>query len=607
MAAAGRARYDLVVEDRFAIDDLAGHDLPDGTIVARNRRSGAQMPLPGEVFNAISYCDAFRTMDGHIAHLAGPNARGREEEIRQILQSVIDGGLMLSAAAICSRLEPRAGEPAPRSAVGAVITCERPDALARLLASMQEHCDPERLERIVVIDDSRSETSLSANRDAIETARAGFESRGFSAPEHFSPQDTSALTTALADRLPEHADAVRFLLDRTGREGEVTTGIARNLAQLHAVGRPLVVFDDDVVCTVLEPPERTAGVEFSSTQRGCRFYASDADWPRADDDQRQCPVGRHLQALGLSLAGSLAALGQSRPEPDAFEHAKPGFARRLAPDGEVLISQCGGYGDPGSGGNEWVALLPPGARAELAAIAGDIETTDQLRNCWLGRSRPVFEPHANMSQLTGFDNRSYLPPYFPLFRGQDRAFGAMTEFLHPRGLAVDLPFALPHLPIPPRSWGEFHRGFSLPFTLAHFLTEYVTGQVGSCGARKVVNRNQWLAMLYADLADSPDDRIIELTAAHWTQQRIDWLSKLAEALNAPGAQPPPLNDYLRKLMQKLQASAIRDFNTVEFKGSPDHLRGEDNLAWWRSAWRDFGAGLRAWPEIRTTAREILSG
>lgn len=606
MATTGRARYDLVVEDRFAIDDLAGHDLPDGTIVARNRRSGAHMPLPGEVFNAISYCDAFRTMDDHIAHLAGPDARGREGDIRRILQSVIDGGLMLSAAAICSGLEPRSGESAARSAVGAVITCERPDALARLLVSMLEQCDPERLERIVVIDDSRSEASLSANRDAIETARAGFKSRGFAAPEHFSPKDASALATALTDRLPERADAVRFLLNRTRREDEVTTGIARNLAQLHAVGRPLVVFDDDVLCTVLEPPERTAGVEFSSRQRGCRFFASDADWPRAADTERQCPVGRHLQALGHSLAGSLAALGQSRPEPDALEHATPGFARRLAPDGEVLISQCGSFGDPGSGGNEWIALVPPGARAELADIAADIETADQVRNCWLGRSRPVFEPRANMSQLTGFDNRGYLPPYFPLFRGQDRAFGAMTEFLHPRGLAVDLPFALPHLPIPPRSWGECHRGFSLPFTLMHFLNEFVTGQVGSCGAREVMNRNQWLAMLYADLADSPGERIIELTAAHWTQQRIDWLTRLAEALDASGGQAPPLNDYLQKLMQRLQASEIRDFNAVELKGSPDHLRGGDNLAWWRSAWRDFGAGLRAWPEIRATARDILS-
>lgn len=594
------------MDDRFAIDDLAGHDLPDGTVVARNRRTGAQMPLPGEVFNAISHCDAFRTMDEQIAHLAGPNARGREGEIRKILQSVIDGGLMLSAARIAAQLEPRESKANPESAVGAIITCDRPEALSRLLRSIEENCDPARLDALWVIDDSRNKESRAANRNAIESMDSGIVSGGSGAVRHFAPDDAKSLCDALAKRLPEHADAVRFLLDRQGRKDHVTTGISRNLAQLLAAGRTHVVFDDDVLCQAMAPPESQSGVEFSAVQRPCHFYASRNDWQEYADSEQPCPVTRHLQVLGSDLAGALDTLGQPAPTPNAFEFTTPGFAGRLSADSRILISQSGTYGDPGSGGNEWVALLPAEARAELSAIAGDPRNSKVERHCWLGRTRPAFEPRANMSQLTGIDNREYLPPYFPLFRGQDRAFGAMTEFIHPQSLAADLPFALPHLPVPPRTWAECPHGFSLPFSISQFLNDFVTGEVRHCGATDPLARNAWLAMLYADLAESPRDRIVELTAGHWTQQRIDWLTKLSEALAPSDGQPAALADYLQQLVHELQASGARDFTAVEFRGPPDDLRGDPVLEWWREGWRNFSAGIRAWPQIREAARDIVT-
>jgi len=592
-------------EDRFAVDDLAGHDLPDGTVIARNRRSGAQMPLPGEVFNAISHCEAFRTMEQHIADLAGPGARGREGEIRQILQSVINAGLTLSASEIGARLEPQTGSAPAERPVAAIITRERPDALSRLLASMLEHCQLEAVERLVVVDDTRGEPALSANRAVIRTANGSLESRGLPTIRHFCPSEAESLRESLKGQFPEHAAGVQFLLGREDRGEAVTTGIARNFAQLLGLGRPLLVFDDDVLCSVLEPPEKNGGIEFSSRQRECHFYASDNDWRSHEAEGNQCPIQLHLQALGTELRVCLDRLERARPTPSAFEFATPGFARRLAGNAPVLISQCGSYGDPGSGGNEWIALLPTATRAELARLVGNLETAPEERNCWLGRSRPVFEPRANMSQLTGLDNRGYLPPYFPLFRGQDKAFGAMTEFLHPQSVTIDLPFALPHSPIPRRSWQECQGGFSLPFALTHFLNDFVTAEILNCGARSAVNRNDWLAMMYEDLADSPRSRIVELTAGHWTQQRIDWLTRLTEALETSDGMFPPLGNYLRALVQQLQSSGIRDFRAVEFKGPPEELHGDEVFAFWRDAWRGFADGLRAWPHIRAVAQEQL--
>lgn len=592
--------------ERFAVDDLAAHDLPDGTVLARNRSNGAQMVLPGEVFNAITHCDAFRTMEEQIAHLAGPQARGREGEIRQILQTVINGGLMISASEIASRLVPRQGAVRVESAVATIITCERPEALGRLLESMRTHVDLEKLEKLVVVDDSRKSESLAANREAIEASNAALGDRGVKPGQHFTAAEAAKLVESLVAELPEHERGIRFLLDRGGREAEVTTGITRNLAQLLGIGQPLMVFDDDVLCSVMDPPQHGEGVEFSARQRGCRFYASDEDWMAMRASDRRCPIQAHLDALGSTLAESLARMGMAQPGPSAFEHATPGFARRVEPDSRILVSQCGSYGDPGSAGNEWIALLPAEARAQLASLTGDIESALEHRNCWLGQSRPVFEPSANMSQLTGFDNRDYLPPYFPVFRGQDRTFGAMTEFVRPQALSVDLPFALPHLPIPRRSWREGHRGFILPFSLTHFLNDFFAGELRGCRARDPLNRNQWLAMLYQDLADAPRERIFEMTAAWWTQKRIDWLKRLSTALEETPGESAPLADFLRRALDQLRGQNIPDPNRAELKGPPSELSGDAVLDYWRLAWRDFAAGLRAWPAIREAAPQQLT-
>lgn len=591
-------------DDLFAIDDLAGHDLPDGTVIARNRNTGAQMPLPGPVFNAITHCDQFRTMGGHIANLAGPAAQGREGEIHQILQSVIDGGLMISAATIAARLEPQPPRAVEQLPVVAILTCDRPQALGRLLDSVLENCDLARVARIIVIDDSREQASLGESLRAIDHANEALTSSGQLAIEHFTPADASALVRNLTERLPEHEAAIRFLLDREGRTDQVTTGIARNLAQLHGAGHPLLVFDDDVLCSVMEAPESGAGVEFSGRQRGCRFYASDEEWQDMRADERLCPVTRHMQALGNELGACLALLGKDRPTPSALEFATPSFARRLEPTNRVIISQCGSYGDPGSGSNEWIALTSAQARQQLAHFVGDISTAQEDRNCWLGRNRPTFEPRANMSQLTGFDNREYLPPYFPLFRGQDRVFGAMTEFLRPDSLAVDLPFAVPHLPMPRRSWSDSHKGFSLPFTLTYFLNDFVTAEIQRCGARDTMRRNDWLAALFADLADTPTSRIVEWAAANWTQQRIDWLGHLNKALDESSGNTAVTN-FLEGFLQQIQASGIRDFHSSPFKGPPSRMEGEAVLEYWRTAWAEFSAGLGAWPEIRAAASESL--
>ena len=120
-----------------------------------------------------------------------------------------------------------------------IVETTRPE----LLAACEGLARFKRPRRVVVVDDSRRESSLAANQQAVEKAGEALRSRGLKGIRHFTPEDAAVLADSLTQRLPQHESGIRFLLDRRGREAEVTTGITRSIAQLLSTGHPLLVFD----------------------------------------------------------------------------------------------------------------------------------------------------------------------------------------------------------------------------------------------------------------------------------------------------------------------------------------------------------------------------
>src|SRR5687768_5719305 len=55
-----------------------------------------------------------------------------------------------------------------------------------------------------------------------------------------------------------------------------------------------------------------------------------------------------------------------------------------------------------------------------------------------------------MTTHLSFDNRVILPPFFPLFRGQDLTFGQLLRLAMPSALIAHLPYAVRHIPMEPR-------------------------------------------------------------------------------------------------------------------------------------------------------------
>ena len=591
-------------QELFALDQLSEVEQPDGAILARNPRTGREMVLPLEVLNAMSYCSDFRSMDEHVAMLMEGNEpdAGKADAIRSVVKSVHAGGLTVSAKDICEQLTPdKAASPIEEKPVVVVITWERPQALERLLGSIVANCDLEGVERCFVVDDSRSRENRSRNQQVTQAA-----ARQTSISIHYHGSDESReLMDELIRRLPQYEEEIRFLVDRERWKDQWTAGIARNYSHLLSLGKPVIVIDDDALCEVYEAPFREQGIEFSRRQREATFYANDDEWRAEPAAEKRDPIARHMQCLGLTVPQALRVIGMDKLEQAALRHTQPTFARRLNKHSRVLITECGSMGDPGTGGIQWLATMSADSRDRLMQNEGRLQQAQDQRHCWLGRTHPVFEPNANISQLTGFDNRGFLPPYFPIIRGQDRLFGVTTSFIFPDSVTLDYPWAVPHLPIPARTWSEQQNDFSVSSKFPGWLTSQVVSRKDLCTAEATESRLEFLARSFTELAESPDQVLLGLYVDDWNERRDKLLEDLQQNIRESAAQSKEWQDYLQNAFRQVQSSSLGEPRISELRGQVGELNGSALVNFWREAWLNFGRSLLAWSDIRQAARHIV--
>ena len=153
-------------------DDCLVFQLPDDHVLIRSKQTGIQTLVTNDVLYTLHKCDAFKTLEQHISHLAAtvPELQGQEADIRHILTSVQQAGLMVSARALADKLSrgsPAAQDDLPLSLC--ILSCDRPQALERLLNSMLSHYGINPGYEYHVIDDSRQSDSQIRNRSVVET------------------------------------------------------------------------------------------------------------------------------------------------------------------------------------------------------------------------------------------------------------------------------------------------------------------------------------------------------------------------------------------------------------------------------------------------------
>jgi len=588
----------------FAVAPLTEFALPDQTVLARNPRSGRKMQLPLEVMTAMTHCDSFRTLEEHVQVFMEEDTDqvDRENALTSVIESVHKGGLTISAKEICAGLVPEGdGKSVTEQPVVAIITCDRPQALKRLLESFLRECDLSQVRRFFVLDDSRLTENKASNLEITQhfNGLADIDIRYFGEIEAYN------FMTSLIQRLPDHEEQIRFLIDRERWKDYVTAGIARNYGLLMSVGNPVIIFDDDTICKAYEPPIIGSEIEFSDRNREAYFFKSHDERQGLNSAENPDPVKQHMRCLGLLLSEALNVLGTGTPDQNSLRYARSAFATKLNHHSRILITECGALGDPGTISNNWLATLPIESRERLQESESQFENALNHRNCWLGRSHATFTPAGNFSGVTGVDNRQFLPPYFPIERGEDLIFGKSVNFIFPDSICLNYAWAVPHLPIPERQWSEPGKKASIPTLSSIAFIEKIVDRKDLCQAEDPHLRVEFLAQILKDFAGSPKASVLNQFAEDWLEHKIDHLSVLQTKLEESAGAPPFWIDYLQRSIQQTQASMLDEADLSRMTPSSGTPGGEEVIEFWQSVCGSFGQSLLAWREIRREARSVF--
>lgn len=594
--------------DLIAFDQCNAYPVPGGNLLLRNPRTGKREMITSELFATLVSCEKFATLDEHVARIVklNPGMRGQEADIRQVLKSMVDAGMLVSAKNYCDALKGQAGntpsQPQTDKPVVVIITWERPEALQRLLASIKQNCASEKFHQLYVVDDSRKEENIKRNRELVANAAFGLKTP----VQYMGQPEQQKLLAQLAAKLPEHEESIRFLADQSLWRDQWTSGLARNLALLLSCGRRLVMLDDDTICDVFEPGEPKSDISISGLPREADFFSSAHEWKGQRQALNPDPVNRHMQCLGLPLADALNTFGQHQLKPAGLSSASTEMLNKLKPGSRVLVTECGSLGCPGTASNTWLPDMSSRSIRHMLASPEKVHNALYSRMVWTGRLQPHFGARPNMSQITGFDNRAMLPPYFPIQRGEDRLFGFLLSFIFPNDLSLDYPWAIPHLPIPKREWTDQDRQFKQGPSFPFFFSDKLPGLASDCHAADPLERLKFLASCFADMAATSKRQLFEDdrdSALRSISAQIKHLSKLLEEA---GDAPQEWQDYLQDGIKQLGAS-LGETSSDDYpvKGSPENMEGDELIAYWQQNWAGFGNALQSWPAIRTAAAELL--
>jgi hypothetical protein len=412
-------------------------DLGNGGVLLLNRDNGKQMTISPEVATALTYCNTFKTLQEHAQTLVNtiPQLQGQLTDVTKVLDMVKDAGLMLNAQSICDRLSP---DPIPAAELAptrvCIITCDRPAAVERLLDSMLRAGNLSHHDEVLLVDDSRDPANGEQNRELV----AKFNLRSAKNMCYVGATEQRKLLQQLIAAGPEHEEAIRFLIDRERWAQQKSYGLARNMCLLLSVGYRCIVLDDDVLCSSVLPPSQSESITFgggSSRELAC--YSSEQELLQNAQFSDTDPLTGHARCLGMNLSQAIAQLDAGGINEATLHNANATMLNILQANSPILVTQCGSWGDPGTAGSSWFSHLGTESIERALAAPGGLSGAMENRHYWLGRNRPNISNMAVMSQATGLDNSRLLPPYFPVFRGEDYLFASLLVCLHPNAAVLD--------------------------------------------------------------------------------------------------------------------------------------------------------------------------
>ena len=573
------------------------------TTALHNTRTNQGLLVQAEVAHALSLCKAFQSLDVHLENImaAMPPLREKPEDARNILNYVKNEGFLESNSSAWQRLTNEVAHHHNSPSRLFILTCDRTEALARILENMVHLDLDSSIESIWVIDDSRKQASLDQNAGIISSLSDKFSV----SVHHVEKLLQRELVDHLIETLPKHAPSISFLIDSNEWISAATYGRARNLALLLSVGFRAVILDDDIILQAIAPPSAGRQLKLGSpSDREAQFYKDHDHLMQHALNMGGDPVTLMLRNVGQTLGG----LAKSRLSSPADLRGWDGDAlSRHDSRSPILLNQCGTWGDPGTDDGNWIFFLPDSSITNLMEAGHGIKDLLAANSCWFGYRGETLSKYGVMSQITGLDHRNLLPPYFPAGRGEDLLFGIMLQRIHRDSLVLSEGWSVRHKPIesrPDRTGLTPLAALPGLHTLIDWLGREPEDQWGLSPQRRM----QSLADDVHSLCEMDTEDLERLAGAQLASKRLNLLAKCSNHMAQLHTKDETSNTQIwTEFLSETQKSLVDALQSSEAHPITAALENRASADWssLRGMGGKFASSLEAWPQICSAAKNFI--
>lgn len=583
----------------FASEDGVVASLSNNECVFQTRRDGSTHVMTFQVLQALDQCREFRPLDEHIARIMTsiPGLQSQRGDVDRVLRSLVSRGLLVEDAAFLSRVaQGSPGEPTELRGVF-IRACDRPEQLARLLASLAEYERNHRAgRRYVVLDDSIQSGAIDRHRDLVrEFARATGCKLAY-----IGPSERRRLVDRLARAVPQAAPALPSLLLRG--DGDVRFGGGRgwNLALLLSAGARMVLLDDDHVLPLRQLEDSRAGLDPDpSAHAVTRFHRNLENACGAGEEFAGDPLEAHLDVAGARL-GALASTPRFAVDRAALRGLSLARLQHLDGAAPVRTTLQGSYGSSRTESALWLYRLDAAEAAEFRRDRASYLRNIEAGSIWYGYRQAHVGTTGNFSPFA-FDNSVLMPCANATGRGEDALFARVLRLIQPDSLTIELPVAIGHLQDVPRKRSDRTRAALTP-RFNYFVRDYVDRQLGDFHAAEPEDRLRLLAAHLRDIAAASPDRRLRLLNEYLTYARADLIERLQHQFESSRDAPVYWQADVRTIIEA-NGKALATKAPPRLGDWPEEADGTACARALAEAAGDLAAGYEAWPSLWAHARD----
>jgi hypothetical protein len=310
----------------------------------------------------------------------------------------------------------------------------------------------------------------------------------------------------------------------------------------------------------------------------------------------------HERYLGKTLA---QCIKEHNSDADLEETISSFFARRDPGASKILVTNAGIAGESGRGGGRPFLVLDGEKRERLVRSEEHYRYAQKNQQILRGVTRPtITEGSICFGFNLAFDNRSPLPPFIPILRGEDSVITTLFRSLASQGCIAYIPWLVHHAGSGEKQFFEdFQPDGAAQIVFADAINVILQLLKPTSFERDMERRFDVIGNLLVEIGQLPLHEFEKLMKALRWQIASAQIAKFEASLKQYNFQPDFWAADLKSFMTEYHKTLLEPDSIV----GRDLIQafGHDNaLARQQALIGQFGELLKVWPQLRRAALEL---